>query len=63
MKTSKKMLQSISKLEKKYGNLDKTFGSENTPYRKGYFCFCTLRSPILKYLAYTVLVNGEIHNI
>ena len=63
IKVSAKMQAGIDRLEKKYGKLGKTFGSEKTPYNKDFYCYCQLRSDILKSLAYTVLQNGEIHNI
>ena len=63
LKVSAKMQYSIDRLEQKYGKLEKTFGSEKTPYNKDFYCWCELRSRILQSLARTVLHNGEIHNI
>jgi len=63
LKVSVKMAKAIEKLERKYGSLDKTFGSETIPYKEGYYCYCTLRSSVLKGLAYTVNYNGETFNI
>ena len=63
LKVSAKMQAGIEKLEKKYGKLYKFFGSEATPYSENFYCYCQLRSDILKSLAYTVLHDGQIHNM
>ncbi len=59
------MQQSIDRLEQKYGNLEKTFGNEKAgmQYNEKFYCYCELRSDILKSLALTVLHNGETHNL
>ena len=65
LKVSSKMRKSIERLEKKFGELEKTFGSEldsiNIENDK-FYCFCTLRCDILKSLAFTVSVDGSVHN-
>ncbi len=64
MKTSRKMQNSIKKVEKRLGynaKIEKTFGSEKTPYNKNFYCYCLMYDEILK-RNITVLHNGEIHN-
>jgi hypothetical protein len=62
LKVSVKMRRSIAKLEKKYGILEKRYGSNTHPYHAKYYCWCELRCDILKSLHYTILHNGDIHS-
>jgi hypothetical protein len=63
MKKSAKMQKSIAKLEKKFGKLVLTFGSNETPYNKEFYCFCRVRCEIIKSLSFTVLHDGSVHNM
>ena len=60
LKISRKMQNSINRIEKKYGKLDKLFGSEETPYNKKFYCYVLLSSNILESLNVLILHNGHI---
>lgn len=65
LKASYKMRMAISRLEKKFGKLQKTYGVEVHPSNrvgKGFYDYCELRSDIFRGLGYLVNHDGETFN-
>lgn len=63
LKVSSKMKTSIEKIEKKYGKLTKSFGTETHECNienKNYYCYCDLSCSILRSLRFTVSFDGTI---
>ena len=65
LKVSSKMRKSIERLEKKHGELVKSYGTESDSrnvHNEKFYCYCELTDKYFKNFKMTVCYDGTIHN-